>query len=204
MTASDGRRSDDRTPLLVVLHGYEDEPGRRLDATAVEGWRVITPRGPIELPGGPAWFASDDDGPVTTHLISSLDGLDELIRRERRGAVVVGGYSQGGAVALAWALREAGRDDAPAPDGVFCVNAWLPHDDALAYDLDRLVAARTRVLVVASAADEVVAVQSGRSAARVLERGGVDVTYVELAGGHQAGAEATAALHDWLATLPDT
>ena len=58
MTVGDSRR-------LVVLHGYEDPPGRHPVVPADDPrWRVTEPRGPLELAGGPAWFATDDDGPV--------------------------------------------------------------------------------------------------------------------------------------------
>jgi predicted esterase len=189
-------------PVLIVLHGYEDEPGGRIDPSALDGWRVVTPRGPIERPGGPAWFASDDDGPVSAHLVHALDQLDELVGREAQAGsrVVVGGYSQGGAVALALALR-AERRSAADLRGVFCVNGWLPHDDAVTYDPTRLVAAGTPALIVASEGDEVVPVQSGRSAARVLERGGVAVTYVEVPGDHHPGLDAFSAVADWLDAL---
>ena len=118
-------------------------------------------------------------------------------------SVALGGFSQGGAVALASALSsgtDPDRPSAPPPTAgaVFCVNGWLPFAATLTYDPAALVASGTRVLVVASALDQVVLVQQGRSAARWLERGGVDVTYVELAGDHAVGPDALAAVASWL------
>ena len=154
--------------------------------------------GAVELAGGPAWFASDDDGPVESQLLASLDQLDRLVEELEVGPdrLVVGGSSQGGAVALAWALRAH-----HAPAGVFCVNSWLPAPESFTYHPEALSAAGTRVLVVGSVDDEVVPVQAGRSAARYLERAGVEVTALELAGGHHIGAEAVAAVGAWLASL---
>jgi len=193
-------RGERRT--LVVLHGYEDEPvGRLVPEDLDERWEVVEPRGPVELAGGPAWFASDEDGPVDADLVRSLDQLDELTATAPADApLVVGGSSQGAAVALAWALREGPGRRVPA--GVFSVNGWLPAPASFGYEPDRLVTAGTRVLVVGSADDEVVPVQAGRSAARYLERSGVEVTWVELVAGHRVGPEAVAALGSWLRSLP--
>ncbi len=199
--AGGGPVSDPSGKILLLLHGYEDEPVGKLVPPGLDGsWEVVEPRGPVELPGGPAWFASDDDGPVEAHLIASLDELDRMVDDLDRGSavLVVGGSSQGGAVALAWALRSRS-----APDGVFCVNGWLPAADSFTYHPEALSAAGTRVLVVGSRDDEVVPVQAGRSAARYLERGGVDVTAIELDGGHHISAEAVAAVATWLASLHD-
>jgi len=186
---------------LVVLHGYEDEPvGRLVPRDLPDGWQVLEPRGPVELAAGPAWFASDDDGPVESDLVRSLDQLDallDLLPAEVR--VVIGGSSQGGAVALAWALREG--PDRRLPLGVFAVNAWLPAPESFAYDPDALARAGTRALVVGSTEDEVVPVQAARSAARYLERGGIDVTWTELGGGHHIDDGAVAALARWLGKL---
>ena len=192
----------DRQPL-IVLHGYQDQPGR--GPALADGdprWQVLEPRGPVELPGGPAWFASDDDGPIEAQLEASVRRVQAVVG----GAAdrpVLGGFSQGGAIALAAALTRPAPPSRPTtptrgPAGVFCVNGWLPHSTRLDLDAGPLVAARTRVLVVASVDDQVVAVQQGRSAARWLQRAGVDVSLVELAGDHRVGPDALAAVRSWL------
>jgi predicted esterase len=185
---------------LVVLHGFEDEPDGRLAPRELDaGWQVVEPRAELDQPGGPVWFRSDDHGPVETDVVATLDRLATLmadLTAESDGPVVLGGSSQGGAVALALALRSA-----PPLSGLFCVNGWLASFDAVAYEPEALAAHGTRVLVVGSTDDEVVPVQAGRSAARYLERAGLDVTWVELGGGHAIGPDAVAALADWLATF---
>ncbi len=190
---------------LVVLHGYEDPPGRRRVVGPDDPrWHLIEPRGPLELPSGPAWFATDDDGPVEVQLRASVRQVQAALGTAGSPApAVLGGFSQGGAVALASALAPAsepeGADEPyPVPAAVFCVNGWLPFAPSLSYDPSPLVTAGSRALVVASAADEVVLVQQGRSAARWLERGGVEVSYVELPGGHAVGPDALEAVATWL------
>jgi predicted esterase len=184
--------------VLLLLHGYEDEPVGKLVPPGLDPrWEVREPRGPIERPGGPAWFASDDDGPVESHLLASLDQLDAIVGELPDGArIMVGGSSQGGAVALAWALRAAAAGRPPA--GVFCVNGWLPAPESFDYVPAALVEAGTRALVVGSTDDEVVPVQAGRSAARYLERAGVAVEWVELPGDHRIGPDAVEVVGTWL------
>lgn len=194
------------TPALVVaLHGYQDDPDRlasQLAPLASPGRVVFTPRSAISEPTGPVWFRSDGTGPVEVDLISSLDRLDQLIddltanHGIGRDHVVLGGFSQGAAVALACALRSGGRTTPLA--GVFSVSGWLPHAEGGAYDALALASGGTRVLVVHGADDDVVAVQQGRSAARYLERQGVSVRYVELPGGHHLGTEAVDQVARWL------
>jgi predicted esterase len=191
--------------LLVWLHGHEDEPSGRGAALARSiGCEVMEPRGPVELPGGPAWFSSDAGGPNEEELIDALDELEHMITREterhgfERPQVAIGGTSQGGAVALAFALREPGFDGFVG--AVCCVNGWLPWSDDLVYDAPGLAAAGTRVLIVTSRDDEVVPPESGRSAARYLDRAGAKVKLVELAADHTVGDDAIGAVADWLAS----
>ena len=189
--------------MLVALHGHQDDPvalAARL-ATLPEGLHVVTPRSTID-DGGPVWFRSDEHGPVEADLLASLDQIEAAITDAcaeggfGRDQVVVGGFSQGGATALALVLRGGGGESPVA--GVFCVSGWLPHADAIAYDASALAAGGTRALVVHGADDEVVAVQQGRSAARYLDRHGVTTRFVELPGDHHLGAEAIDELGAWL------
>jgi len=185
-----------------VLHGYEDEPDGRLVPPSLDpAWTVVQPRAEIDQPDGPVWFRSDGDGPVEADVVATLDRLDALLGRSAHDpaeppVVVLGGSSQGGAIALALALRSA-----PPLAGLFCVNGWMPAFDAVTYDPAALAARGTRVLVVGSIEDEVVPVQAARSAARYLERAGLDVTWVELAADHSIGRQALDALATWLDTF---
>lgn len=194
--------------LIVALHGYEDEPADLADLLAPldsEVWAVVALRGPIDAPHGPAWFTSDEAGPVESELRRSLDVLDELIDRTAadygidRSAVVLGGFSQGAVAALAFALFDAGSAQPLA--GLFCISGFLVHAESVPYDIAGLAAGGTSVLVVHGADDDVVAVQQGRSVARLLERKGVPVRYVELEGDHHLGTPAVDALAAWLPEL---
>jgi phospholipase/carboxylesterase len=191
--------------LVVALHGHEDDPralADRLDSWTAPDRLLVTPESAFRTEVGPVWFHSDDDGPVEAEVVSSLDRIDRDIAEAcathglDRSQVVVGGYSQGGALALALALRGAGSAEPLA--GVYVVSTWLPHIESVVYDAPGLAASGTPVLVVHGADDEVVIVQQGRSAARFLKRHGVTVDYVELPGGHHLGPPADAVVAHWL------
>ena len=169
-------------------------------------WVVVSPRGPVATPAGPAWFTTDEDGADEAAVVAALAALDAVIDGAAadhglaRSSVVVGGSSQGGAMALAVGARAPGSSGPLG--GLFCVSGWLPHFERVDYDLAGLAAAATPCLVVHGDDDEVVIVQQGRSAARTLERHGVAVTYVELSGGHHLGPESDAHVATWLERLP--
>ena len=65
---------------------------------------------------------------------------------------------------------------------------WLPNEPGVAWDFAAAAATGLRVLLVHGRDDEVVAVEQGRSAHRVLERSGVDVTWIEIDAAHELGA----------------
>jgi predicted esterase len=189
--------------VLVLLHGFEDEPDGRYAALveADRRWSLVEPRGPLERPGGPSWFASDVAGVVEADLVASTAMVSRVVTeqldRVPPAVVVLGGSSQGGATALACSLRSGGAP--PELVGVFAINAYLPAVDLSLYDPAPLAAAAAPVLIVASADDQVVPPQQARAAARYLDRAGVAVTYVEVAGGHSPGPAAIDAVRDWLA-----
>lgn len=196
--------------LVVVLHGYDDDPSRLEHAVSrlpgAADLPLLVPIGPVDTPGGHGWFGSGQPGDEDTAppLSRTLDSLvDEILAGcgaanvDSAGAVVVG-YSQGAATALALTLR---RGATWRPAAVAGVAAWLPHEPGLELAFAEAAGA-TRVLLVHGEDDEVVPIMQGRGVRRVLERHGVEVTWVEHAGGH--GLEeprALAALDRWLTGL---
>lgn len=76
--------------------------------------------------------------------------------------------------------------------------AWLANEPDLTWGFSGAASAGTRVLLVHGSDDEVVPVQQGRSAHRVLDRHGIDVTWVEVPAGHDLPA-LLEPVRDWLA-----
>jgi len=199
--------------MIIALHGHEDDPALpddRLTDLATTECVVVRPRSAMTTDVGPVWFRSNENGPIEAEINASITQLECDIadactaRGLRRNQVVIGGYSQGGAIALALALS---RTNPPATTtgravdafaGVYVVSGWLLHADTVRYDMPGFAASKTPVLVVHGIDDEVVAAQHGRSTARFLERNGVSVDYLELPGGHHLGSPAASAVSSWL------
>jgi predicted esterase len=127
--------------------------------------------------------------------VATLDGLRRSgATWQDDGEVVVLGYSQGAAVALALAL---GATTSWRPRAVVGLASWLPNEPGLEWDVAAAARAGVRVLLVHGRDDEVVPVEQGRSVERLLTRHDADVTWLEIDGGHELGPLLDAA-RPWL------
>jgi phospholipase/carboxylesterase len=193
--------------VLVLLPGFGDEPAMFADHLEVldpDGrWHVAIPQPSVTTAEGPAWFTVDDDGPDAAQLTASVlalaatfaDLLDRFALEPE--ALALGGFSQGGAMALATALDPT---VAARPGAVASLAAYLPHRDA---DQDPTLLAGRPVLVAHGADDEVVDAMLGRSAAKALHRAGAFVTWSEVGAGHTVVGPLADTLGRWLAALAD-
>lgn len=189
---------------LVLLHGHDDEPtpidlGAH-DPTAT--WTVITPSGPVATSRSRhAWWRTDDDGaPVASDVDAATAIVDEVIREHAAaGPVVLGGFSQGGALALALTVRPGSPRTRPVA-GSFAVGAWLPLLPGVDTDLTAAAARATPVLVAHGRDDGAVDLLLGRAAAKALHRAGVPVTFVEQDVGHEL-APFVAPIAGWAARV---
>ena len=199
-------------PLSVVfLHGHGDRPDeyRQLAAQFLPaGVSLVLPAGPCARRDGTlAWFEADPEGgPDPAQLVAALAAVDTAVadachvHATTAERVVVGGFSQGGAVALAWALARGslGRGRGPRVAGIFCVAGWLPDADCL--DLALASVVDVAFLIAHGEHDEAVPLPMGRSVMRVLERNGWTVTFAGGDHGHEL-APFAAVLRTWLTTL---
>jgi phospholipase/carboxylesterase len=113
----------DGMPLLVLLHGRGSHRGdlQALRPHIPPGWGLITPQAPH--PGhpwnyGPGWawyrYIEEDqvDAPSLQKSLAELTTfIDDLPTQLgfRPGRTVLGGFSQGGTMSLAWSLANPGR-----------------------------------------------------------------------------------------------
>jgi phospholipase/carboxylesterase len=113
----------DGAPVLVLLHGRGADENDLLDlgAALLPDAVVVSPRAPF--PGAPwgygpgwAWYRYlGRNRPEPESFAHSLESLDELIGAlstllpVRPGAVLLGGFSQGGTVSVAYALQRSER-----------------------------------------------------------------------------------------------
>ncbi len=192
-------------PRVVLLHGHDDDRDRLADLAAglvPPAASVVVPRGPLATGGGrAAWFESVDGEPDPDQVAHALGAVDEAVAAAGPGPVVLGGFSQGAALALLWlvgtrplpagpadtartaaAVTENAGTAAGRTAGLFAIAGWIP--DVAGIDLDLGRAAGIPVLVGHGEDDEVVPAPLGRGAARALERHAADVTRAERPVGH--------------------
>ena len=208
-TPDAGRRPD---AAIVLLHGLgagaEDLRGAAemlgpFGDINVEYVLPQAPELPVTVNGGvrmPAWF----DILTMTGERQDAEGihraggeLEEIIadlhaRGVARRRIFVGGFSQGGAVAL----HRAARDPQPL-GGAVALSSYLP----LITEYPRAVAAggrATPVFMSHGEHDEIIPLKYMRASRRALEQAGVDVVSREYPLGHSFDARVLADLSRWL------
>ncbi len=172
-----GRGTDERD--LIGLADFLD-PERRL--------RVVTPRGPLQLPGSPGyhWYLVPRVGyPDPETFEAARAGLAELHDRLWEesgigpGRTVLGGFSMGAVMSYATALSA----ERPPVAGILAFSGFVPTvegwEPALADRTD------TRAFVSHGRRDPVIGIEFAERARALLEEGGLDVTYRESELGHQ-------------------
>ena len=191
--------------LLVLHHGRgADEhdllgladvldPGQRL--------HVVTPGGPLVLPGWPGrhWYTvprvgfPDPDTFAAAHS-ALADFHDELFERTGVGPerTVFGGFSMGSVMSYALGLGA----DRPVPAGLLIFAGFIPTVPGWRPSLtDRQ---GLPVFIAHGRRDPVMDVQFARTAREQLERGGLDVEYHESDAAHHIDPAHVAPAREWL------
>jgi len=189
--------------VLVLLPGYGDRPEPFLERAShfdPNGqWLVVVVEPHNSSDRGPFWYDVDENGPDPVALTDALAAVDtqlEALLSElglTENGLVVAGFSQGGAIALAHLVDPNSRI---RPAAVATLSGYLPTRDATLIDLSRSV--DRFVLFAHGEDDELVEPVRGRSAAKALHRAGSTVTWNEVAGGHRFDSPLTDALKLWL------
>lgn len=201
---------------VIWLHGLGASAGdfaglsQELGLGAQQGVRFVLPNAParaVTVNGGmamPAWYdirgfdiaaAEDAEG-----LVASGQRIARLIDHETGrgldpGRIVLGGFSQGGALALHTGLRYP-RELA----GIVALSAYLPLHDRI--DSDIAVANRaTPIFMAHGDGDPVVAPELGARSRDILTDSGYDVAWHSYPMGHEVSAAELAALRDWLVAV---
>ena len=194
--------------LLVLHHGRGTEetdllgladlldPERRL--------RVVTPRGPLQLPGSPGyhWYLVPRVGypdPETFEAArAALAELHDRLWEESGigpGRTVLGGFSMGAVMSYATALSA----ERPSVAGILAFSGFVPTVEGWQPSFaDRQ---RTRAFIAHGRRDPVMEVGFAQRARDLLEAGGLEVTYRESDVGHQIDPAHLADATAWLSTL---
>jgi phospholipase/carboxylesterase len=161
-----GADENDLFPLLDEL-----DPERRLHG--------YTPRGPLSLPpGGAHWYVLGGLGtPERDTFAASYAALGEFLDGLPYERLVLGGFSQGCAMAYALALY-GGR---PRPNALLALSGFMPSVEGFELDLQPPFPG---IAIVHGVLDETIPVQWGRAARDTLEEAGAEPLYHEYPIGH--------------------
>ncbi len=191
--------------LLVLHHGRGTDERDLLGlADALDPARqlhVVTPRGPLELPGSPGyhWYIVPRVGypdPRTFH--AAYRALAELhdalwastgVPPER---TILGGFSMGTVMSYALGLG-SGR---PAPAGVLAFSGFIPTVEGWQPALGGRE--RTCVFIAHGRNDPVIDVSFAHAARDALQAGGLEVEYHESSAGHHIEPAHLALAAAWL------
>jgi phospholipase/carboxylesterase len=189
-------RGTDENDLLGLAEALD--PARRL--------RVVSARGPLQVPGWPGyhWYLVPKVGhpdrasfDVARAALAELhDGLWEEsgLGPERTG---LAGFSMGAVMshAMGWS------DDRPAVAGVLAFSGFVPTVAGWRPSFEGRTA--TRAFIAHGTQDPVIEVGFGRAARDLLVAGGIDVTYRESDVVHTIDPATAPLAAEWLAaTLP--
>jgi phospholipase/carboxylesterase len=194
--------------LLVLHHGRGTDENDLLPlADALDPKRrlhVVTPRGPLTLPGWPGhhWYAVQRVGfpdPKTFYAaFEALAGFhDELWQRtgvppER---TVLGGFSMGSVMSYALGLAP----DRPVPAGLLIFSGFIPTVDGWQPDLEGRKG--LPVFIAHGRSDPIMEVDFGRQARDLLSEAGLEVEYHESEVGHTIDPASLSAAQAWLQSV---
>jgi len=196
----------DAAGLLVLHHGRGADELDLLPLADVldleRRLHVVTPRAPLTLPGSPGyhWYLVPRVGyPDPETFRAACDDLagfhDELWQRFGLAPeqTVLGGFSMGSVMSFSLGL---GRDR-PAPAGILAFSGFIPTVEGWAPQIPR----DTAVFIAHGRTDPVMDVDFARRAKILLERGGMNVDYVESDAGHTIDPAAIDLAATWLRRL---
>ncbi len=189
-------RGTDELDLLALADALD--PARRL--------HVVTPRGPLRLPGWPGhhWYVVPrvgypDRATFEASYALLADFHDELWRRMGLSPreTVLGGFSMGAVMSYALSLGA----DRPPPAGILALSGFIPTVDGWQPSFEERTG--TGAFVAHGSEDQVIDVEFARAARAELRDAGLAVEYREFAGGHQVDPMLLPAMRTWLdARLP--
>jgi len=196
---------EDGSPVLVLLHGRGSDMGdlRGLATVLPPGATLVTPQAPH--PGlawgyGPGWAwyrYLGHDVVDEASLTSSLRALDSFLNALPDflgfdpGPLILGGFSQGGSMSLAYALTRPGR-----VSGVAVLSGFLVNEDVLGVGSAALGA--TPVFWGHGTQDPAVPFSLALEGRERLRRAGVNLESHDYAMGHWVTPEEMDDLALWL------
>ena len=193
--------------MLVLLHGWSAEQHHLAAYVPLvdpsERFTAVAPRAIHDLPegDGASWYERTDDGPEPASFLHAVDTVARFVNDELETAgiphdrCVLAGFSQGGFVSLALALRP----DAPPYAGVWAMCCALPDIEGLQLDVGN--GDGRPALIQVGEHDRIITPDRGLAAAAALRDGGWNVTDVEYDMAHSQTIEMMVDARAWLAAI---
>ena len=198
-------------PTLIMMHGMTGDASMMrpfAEKILPEGWTLLVPEARYQHPtrGFTWWRYEDFDADVTRRMNlsrrelmdvdASLSQLEKLIAEEAPlGPLVVGGFSQGGAMAQELLQLPV----ADRIEGVVCMATRLVRPMELRLRLEEL--GSKRLFWMHGEKDVRVPIEDGWAVAHLFETAGWAVELVEHQKGHMIPIEHHDALKEWLTTI---
>jgi phospholipase/carboxylesterase len=192
---------------IIALHGWGASAHDLIGLAPIfDGGRslVLCPQGPLAFQAGPGqvgygWFPITSGGPTDPEEVRK--GVERLKRFvdealaaypvDRRKLAILG-FSQGGVMAYALALRNPA-----AYAGLIALSAWLPDAMAAAIPPNPELA-NLQTLVIHGTRDGMISIDLARQSRDALAKLGVPATYREYAMGHEISPDALRQIIGWL------
>ncbi|MEE3084460.1 MAG: alpha/beta fold hydrolase [Candidatus Thermoplasmatota archaeon] len=198
-------------PTLIMMHGMTGDASMMrpfAEKILPDGWTLLVPEARFAHPtrGRTWWRYEDFDADVTRRMSlsrkelmdvdSSLSQLEKLIAEEApMGPLVVGGFSQGGAMAQELLQLPV----ADRIQGVVCMGTRLVRPMELRLRLSELEP--KRLFWMHGEKDVRVPIEDGWAIAHLFESAGWAVELIEHPKGHMIPIEHHSALREWLTTF---
>ena len=198
-------------PTLIMMHGMTGDASMMrpfAEKILPDGWTLLVPEARFAHPtrGRTWWRYEDFEADVTRRMSlsrkelmdvdSSLSQLEKLIAEEApMGPLVVGGFSQGGAMAQELLQLPV----ADRIQGVVCMGTRLVRPMELRLRLSELEP--KRLFWMHGEKDVRVPIEDGWAIAHLFESAGWAVELIEHPKGHMIPVEHHPALREWLTTF---
>ena len=184
--------------IVIMMHGYG---ASMYDLVTIakevndKKYIYIFPNAPIEMDvgfyqKGYAWFPIE-----TNNYIESSDLLqetmDEIIKSYKHNKIYIGGFSQGGMMAL-----HAGLFSKKNYSGAIILSSKIIDDKSIKNFIKN--PEKTKVFISHGRFDSVIDINEGRKIKHTLEKQGFDLFYKEYDIGHEISVEVIQDLSKWL------
>jgi phospholipase/carboxylesterase len=192
---------------IIALHGWGASAHDLFGLAPIfDGGRslVLCPQGPLALQAGPGqvgygWFPLTGGGDANPEEVEAgIDKLDafldealEVLPIDRRKIAILG-FSQGGVMAYALALRHPAKYA-----GLVALSSWLPDDMVAAIPKNSEIE-NLQTLVIHGTKDPMISIDLARESRDGLAKLGVPTTYREYEMGHEINPEALREISGWL------